>query len=444
MTNAEGSAEADKTTNALVAAQTVGLRYVSDKMPGIRRERTGKTFRFRYPIGKLVQEKPEVDRIKRLVIPPAWKDVWICPDYRGHLQATGRDDRGRKQYRYHSHWRQIRDETKFSRMVAFGKALPTIRKRVRHDLGLSGLPRDKVLATIVRLLDTTFIRVGNEEYARANKSFGLTTMRNRHVRVRGSIVHFQFQGKSGRKHELDVRDPRLARIVKRCQNLPGQELFQYLDEEGKQRVAASDDVNDYLRKISGQDFTAKDFRTWAGTVLIACALQEVQRLTSRSARRKSLVRAIESVAENLGNTVAVCRKCYIHPAIVEAYLKGAFPGVQAREREDIPSRVSGTFGNLRENGPDPSGPHSKTFDVSRRVRKPRQRPGVRSRSIGTDFPDRRVASFNRNRWRKGRLSAEEAGVLRFLQKRAAEDKRPLASQLQRSLSRVRRRKLVGA
>jgi len=380
----ESSVEADERANPVVAAQAVGLRYVSDQMPGIRREGSGKCFRFRYPIGTLVQDKPELDRIKALAIPPAWTDVWICPDYRGHLQATGRDDRGRKQYRYHPQWRETRDETKFSRMVSFGKALPAIRTRVQRDLALPGLPRNKVLATIVRLLDTTFIRVGNEEYARANKSFGLTTMRNRHVRVRGSTVHFQFQGKSGRKHVLDVWDPRLARVVKRCQNLPGQELFQYLDQKGRQNAVQSDDVNHYLRRISGQDFTAKDFRTWAGTTLMASALQECQKLNPRGSRRKSIVRAIEKVAQKLGNTVAVCRKCYIHPAFVEAYLQGTLAGLLK---------------------------------------------GCAERKVG--HPSRL-------------LSVEETAVLKFLEQKDAGEKRSLASQLQRSLSRVRGRSLVGA
>jgi Topoisomerase IB len=304
------------------SAEAVGLRYVTDATPGIARERSGKGFRFKDSKGRVVADETTLKRIRSLVIPPAWKDVWICSDPNGHLQATGRDERGRKQFRYHSRWREIRDETKYARMVLFAKALPSMRQRVERDLSLPGLPREKVLATIVRLLETSLIRVGNDEYARNNDSFGLTTMRDRHVEVNGSKVQFRFRGKSGKWHNLDVRDKCLATIVKRCQDLPGQELFQFLDEQGVQRDVRSDDVNSYLREISGQDFTAKDFRTWAGTVLAAMALTELRKCDTKAQMKKNLVAAVESVASRLGNTPAVCRKCYIHPQIFDAYLDG--------------------------------------------------------------------------------------------------------------------------
>jgi DNA topoisomerase-1 len=264
-----------------------------------------------------------LQRIRRLVIPPAWNDVWICPDPRGHIQATGRDDRGRKQYRYHPRYRAVRDETKYHRMIAFAQTLPLIRKRTDHDLALPGLPRDKVLATVVRLLETTLIRVGNEEYARHNRSYGLTTLRNRHVAVHGATVHFAFRGKSGVKHRIDVNDRRLARIVERCRELPGYELFQYLDGDGTRRAISSEDVNEYLRGLTGEDFTAKDFRTWAGTMLAACALQEFRAFDTKAEAKRNIVRAIENVAQRLGNTKAVCRKCYVHPAVLDAYLDGS-------------------------------------------------------------------------------------------------------------------------
>jgi len=261
-------------------------------------------------------------RIKRLAIPPAWSDVWICPSPTGHIQATGRDARKRKQYRYHERWREIRDENKFDRLINFGKALPKIRRRVNKDLALSGLPREKVLATIVQLLERSFIRVGNEEYARENKSFGLTTMQDRHVDVKGSKLRFRFRGKSGRQHEVDVTDRRIARIVSKLQELPGQSLFQYLDDDGNVRDVSSQDVNDYLREITGEDFTAKDFRTWAGTVLAAIALSAAGVFETKKQAKTNIKHAIGAVAKILGNTPAVCRQCYIHPAVLEAYLDG--------------------------------------------------------------------------------------------------------------------------
>ena len=264
-----------------------------------------------------------LSRIKSLVIPPAWTDVWICLDPRGHLQATGRDARGRKQYRYHPRWREVRDEVKYGKLIAFAQALPCIRRRTGRDLRKTGLPRDKVLAAAVQLLEKTLIRIGNEEYARDNGSVGLTTMRDQHAKIRGTTVRFEFRGKSGVAHVVDLHDARLARIVKACRDLPGYELFQYVDEDGQRGTIDSADVNAYLREISGEDFTAKDFRTWAGTVLAAKALAEVAEFRSETEAKRNVVKAIESVAKKLGNTKSVCRKCYIHPAILDAYMDGA-------------------------------------------------------------------------------------------------------------------------
>ena len=320
------------------SAIAVGLRYVSDHMPGIRRQRSGQGFRFRYPIGEVVEDEEVLKRIKSLAIPPAWREVWICPDPAGHLQATGRDARGRKQHRYHPRWRAIRDETKYARMIAFGRALSKIRRKVAKDLALPGLSRNKVLAAVVRLLEVSLIRVGNEEYAKENDSFGLTTMRNRHVDVRGSTLRFHFRGKSGRWHEIDVRDKRLAKIVRSCQELPGQELFQYVDADGNRQDVNSTDVNDYLREITGEDFTAKDFRTWAGTVLAAMALAEMKKFDSQAQAKKDVVRAIEAVAERLGNTVAVCRKCYVHPEVIDSFIDGTLAMTLKRRAEQQLSR----------------------------------------------------------------------------------------------------------
>jgi DNA topoisomerase-1 len=274
------------------------------------------------PDGRTIRDPEIIGRIKSLAIPPAWRHVWICPLANGHLQATGLDAKGRKQYRYHPRWRQVRDETKYDRLRMFGRALPTVRKRVERDLARPGLPREKILAAVVRLLETTLIRVGNEEYARQNDSFGLTTMRDRHVEVSGSTVTFEFRGKSGIQHVIDVTDQRLARIVKQSQDLPGYELFQYVDEQGARQTIDSADVNGYLKEISGQEFTAKDFRTWAGTVLAARALQEFQAFDSKAQAKRNVMQAIESVAKRLGNTKAVCRKCYIHPAVIDLYMDG--------------------------------------------------------------------------------------------------------------------------
>jgi DNA topoisomerase I len=303
-------------------ARAAGLRHVSDDCPGIRREMATLGFRYRDVKGRVIRNEQELKRIRALAIPPAWTDVWICPDARGHIQATGRDARGRKQYRYHTAWRTTRDETKFHRMSAFAAALPKIRARTAADIALPGLPREKVLATVVQLLEKTLIRVGNEEYAKTNKSFGLTTFRDRHVNVKGDTLKFQFRGKSGVSHAIDVSDRRLAAIVKRCRDLPGQQLFQYLDDDGQVQSIGSADVNAYLKEITGEDFTAKDFRTWSGTVLALTALQELEQQASATKAKKMLLTAIEAVAKMLGNTRAVCRKSYIHPVILDAYTDG--------------------------------------------------------------------------------------------------------------------------
>jgi DNA topoisomerase-1 len=304
------------------SSRIAGLRYVSDTAPGIARRRRGKGFEYLDSDGKRIRDKETLARIRSLAIPPAWKDVWICPRANGHLQATGRDAKGRKQSRYHPRWREVRDETKYERMKLFGEALPKIRERVEKDLSLPDLPREKILATIVRLLETTFIRVGNVEYAKENHSYGLTTLRNKHVDVEGSTVRFKFQGKSGKHHVIDLNDRRLARIVKRCLDLPGYELFQYVDDDGTAHSVDSSDVNEYLRSITEQPFTAKDFRTWAGTVLACLTLSEFEIFDSATQAKKNVIAAIKNVAEQLGNTPAVCRKCYIHPTVLDCYMCG--------------------------------------------------------------------------------------------------------------------------
>jgi DNA topoisomerase-1 len=305
-------------------AKATGLRYVSDHSPGIKR--VGKTvndFKYIGPTGKVVRDAGTLRRIRSLVIPPAWTEVWICPLEEGHIQATGKDARGRKQYRYHPHWRAARDETKFHRMIAFGKALPGIRRATKKHLGMKGLPREKVLAALVQLLEKTLIRVGNAEYARDNHSYGLTTILDKHVQVKGGRVHFEFTGKSGVDHAVDLDDRRLAPIIKACQDLPGQELFAYRAADGHTADVTSADVNAYLKEITGEEFTAKDFRTWNGTVLAAKALQEVARFDSESQAKKNVLKAVEEVAKRLGNTRSVCRKCYIHPAVIDAYMDGS-------------------------------------------------------------------------------------------------------------------------
>ena len=337
----------------LAAARAAGLRHVDDSQPGLRRRRTGKKLRQgkrwveRFQIldadGHVVRDRERLDRIRRLAIPPAWQDVWICAQAVGHIQATGRDARGRKQYRYHTRWREHRDETKYAKMIAFARALPAVRRRVAADLRAPGLSRRKVLATVVRLLETTFIRVGNEEYARANRSFGLTTLKDRHVSFGGAEVRFRFRGKSGVFHEISIHDAAIARTVRRCRDLPGQELFQYLDEDDQPATIDSADVNEYIQDVAGEEFTAKDFRTWAGTVLAATALWKMcagagasdstdnargsagarPRPRRRPPSQRDVVRAIEQVARRLGNTPSVCRKCYVHPEVISAFLDGS-------------------------------------------------------------------------------------------------------------------------
>jgi DNA topoisomerase-1 len=309
-------------TTAPEAAKEAGLRYTIDDRPGIRRRRRGRSFQYIDPDGRTITDAAERARINALAIPPAWTDVWICPSPNGHLQATGRDARGRKQYRYHPRWRQMRDEVKYGRMVEFGEALPKIREQVDRDISRRSLSKPRVVATVVRLLDETSIRVGNDEYARENKSFGLTTMQKRHVDVEGSRIMFRFRGKGGKLSDVDVTDPRVARVLRRCEGLPGQHLFQYIDEDGEVDDVDSDDVNDYLREATGENFTAKDFRTWSGTVLAAWALEELGEAGSPTQAKRHVVRAVESVAKELGNTPAVSRSSYVHPQVIEAHLEG--------------------------------------------------------------------------------------------------------------------------
>ena len=304
------------------SAQEAGLRYVSDTMPGITRKRAGTGFTYVGPDGRRLTDRKTIARIRSLAIPPAYTDVWICPYPDGHIQATGRDARGRKQYRYHPSWREIRDVTKFERMLDFSRALPAIRERVSKDMAKPGLSREKVLATVVNLLECTGIRVGNDEYARTNRSFGLTTLRDHHVEISGSKLRFQFRGKSGKVHDVVLTDRRLARIVARCQAIPGETLFQYEDENGVRQTVDSADVNAYLREITGQDFTAKDFRTWGGTLLAVAALRELGPAATQREGKSLVLRAIDRVAERLNNTRAVCRKYYVHPAVFETYLAG--------------------------------------------------------------------------------------------------------------------------
>ena len=305
-----------------MSAKCAQCRYVDDRGVGIRRKKSGKGFGYVLPTGGTLRDPEALGRIRALVIPPAWTDVWISPDPEGHIQATGRDARGRKQYRYHTRFREIRDGVKYSRMLQFAEALPTIRARVDEDMSRQGLGREKVLATVVRLLEITLIRVGNEEYARANGSFGLTTMRTRHVDIHGSTLELHFRGKSGKEHAVAVHDRRIARVVARCNDLPGEILFQYVDADGTRKPIESAHVNAYLHEVTGADFSAKDFRTWAGTVLAAQALKELASFDTKAAARKNLVEAVKSVAKRLGNTPSVCRKCYVHPQIFDAYLDG--------------------------------------------------------------------------------------------------------------------------
>jgi DNA topoisomerase I len=322
-------------------AADAGLRYVHVDRPGITRHRAGKGFFYRNANGERITDEKTLARIRSLAIPPAWEEVWICGSPNGHIQATGRDAKGRKQYRYHPKWREARDETKYEHVIAFGQALPGIRARVDADLRKHGLPKEKVLAAVVHLLETTLIRVGNDQYARENKSYGLTTMRDRHVDVEGATISFAFNGKAGIEHEIDLRDRRLAKVVKRCQDLPGQHLFQYLDENGERQALSSSDVNNYLKEITGQNFTAKDFRTWAGTVLAAEALAGFESFDSETAAKSHIVQAIESVSKKLGNTPTICRKCYVHPAVIDAYLDGAtVKTLEQRAEQELKTNLS--------------------------------------------------------------------------------------------------------
>ena len=364
--SARSSAEVVPTAPPAESAKAAGLRYTTDRRPGIRRIRRGRAFTYLDADGKRVRAAAELARIRALVIPPAWIDVWICPDPRGHLQATGRDARGRKQYRYHPKWRVVRDETKYDRVIGFAKALPVIRRTTSGHLRRQGLPREKVLATVVQLLEKTLIRVGNGEYARSNRSYGLTTMRDGHVEVKGPRLRFSFRGKSGVEHEIDLTDRRLARIVKQCRDLPGYELFQYVDENGERQTVGSEEVNAYLKDITGQDLTSKDFRTWAGTVLAAQLLREFEAFTSSAQAKRNILAVVEMVAKRLGNTKAVCRKCYIHPAVFDAYLDGSMlEAIEQRAR-----KVSRAVDRLT------SGEAAVLRLLTRRIaRSPRQRNG---------------------------------------------------------------------
>ena len=325
-------------SDPIQSARLAGLRYIGAPGDGISRRRSGRGFSYRDAAGLRVTDLDTLRRIRALAIPPAWTDVWICPSPNGHVQAFGRDARSRKQYRYHARWRETRDENKYARMLAFARVLPRIRAQVERDLARPGLPREKVLATLVRLLETTLIRIGNEAYRRANGSFGLTTLRDRHVDVNGSQVRFSFRGKAGKEHVIDVRDPRMARIVRRLLELPGRAVFQYLDESGERRTIDSSEVNAYLAEITGEDFTAKDFRTWAGTVLAARALDEVREFTSAREAKRNIVRAVARVAARLGNTPAICRRSYVHPEVLQAYLDGVTIGA-------LKARTEGALGD---------------------------------------------------------------------------------------------------
>jgi DNA topoisomerase-1 len=402
------------TADPIAAAKSAGLHYVNDGDAGITRIASGRDFRYQNPQGRRITDPVTLGRIKRLAIPPAWTDVWICPRDDGHIQATGRDARKRKQYRYHPDWRAIRDETKYERMIAFGKALPKIRRHVARDLKRPGLGREKILATMVRLLETTLVRVGNEEYARANGSIGLSTMQDRHVAVKRGTLQFQFKGKSGKHHDIELHDPRLAKIVQRVQDLPGQELFQYIDENGQQQDVKSEDVNAYLREIAGTEFSAKDFRTWAGTVLAAIALQQFERFDTKTQAKKNLVAAIERVAERLGNTPAVCRKCYIHPVILESYLDGRTVDVILKKTEDALSSglssLSGAEGAVLaflEDGLRRGKKPSLLTSLRRSVAQPRRRPGGSQRRDVRDTSSGARATA-RSRMRRSRPSPRQS------------------------------------
>jgi DNA topoisomerase-1 len=339
--------------SAAGAAQEAGLVYASDFEPGIRRVRKGRGFVYFDPTGKRVTDPETLDRIAKIGVPPAWKHVWISTKPRGHLQATGRDARGRKQNRYHARWHKIRDADKFARLLGFARALPKIRRRVTRDLSQPGLPREKVVAAIVRLLELTFARIGNEEYARQNGSFGLTTLRDRHVKIKGATLRFLFKGKSGSEVEVGITNRRVVRVVKRCEELPGQMLFQYIDPAGDRRTVTSDDVNQYLRETSGEDYTAKDFRTWGATVLAASALREVVSFESDTEAKHNVVAAINIVARRLGHTRAVCRKSYVHPAVIDTYMDGSLESVlkvvEGRSHRNLKAEEAAVMALLKQN-----------------------------------------------------------------------------------------------
>jgi DNA topoisomerase I len=318
----ETSATESVFTASAASAEEAGLRFVAENEPGISRRRAANSFRYKSSSGAVLKDERTLARIQSLVIPPAWTDVWICARADGHIQATGRDARGRKQYRYHPDWTRVRDDAKFDRLIEFGKTLPKVRRTIRRHMGERGLSRRKVLATVAHLLDTTLVRVGNREYARNNKSYGLTTLQDRHVTFSGAELRFQFRGKTGKEWKLKMSDRRVARIVRSCQELPGQHLFQYEDGDGVIRQVASADVNDYIRCIAGAEVTAKDFRTWAGTVFAAMALREFEPVETEVSAKRNVREAIKTVAARLGNTPAICRKCYVHPEVVAAYLDG--------------------------------------------------------------------------------------------------------------------------
>jgi len=338
--------------NSVDSAKAAGLLYTSDDRPGIRRVGRAPAFRYLHSNGRPIR-KEELARIRALVIPPAWKDVWICAEPRGHLQATGRDARGRKQYRYHAKWRVVRDETKYDRLIGFAETLPKIRRRTAADLATLHLSREKVLALVVQLLEKTLIRVGNDEYAKENQSFGLTTMRDTHVEVSATRIRFSFRGKSGVPHEIDLNDRRLARAVRAVREIPGYELFQFYDEDGKRQGIESSDVNAYLKEISGEEYTSKDFRTWAGTVLTTQFLRQFDHYESEAEAKSNILRAVEMVAKRLGNTKAVCRKCYIHPAMLDAYLDGSMlkPAPPARRKKGLSEGEAAVLSLLRRRLP---------------------------------------------------------------------------------------------
>jgi DNA topoisomerase-1 len=341
---AESNVTSENVVDPRDAAETAGLLYVSDEEPGIRRRKSGKGFTYTRPDGKKVEDRSTLERIKSLAIPPAYTDVWICAKANGHIQATGRDAKGRKQYRYHSAFREVRESTKYEHMLEFAKGLPAIRKTIDEHMSLRGLPREKVLATVVHLLENTLIRVGNSDYVKQNKSYGLTTLRDPHVKVQGGELRFQFKGKSGKTWRLQVKDRRVAKIVKACQDLPGQDLFQYLDENGEQQSITSADVNAYLKEITGSEITAKDFRTWAGTVLAALALAEFEEFDSDAKAKKNIRAAIEKVSARLGNTPSICRKCYVHPEVFASYLdRGLLLGI----KEEIETELREDLASLR-------------------------------------------------------------------------------------------------